>query len=299
MASILGTAGNDVLVGDPLGVASTDVLNSNWSTGDDWMFGGSGNDTYNVNSGGDRVREFSGGGTDTVVSRVFSYTLGSNLENLRLDNTAGFLTAFNGTGNSLNNSIIGNNNSNILSGLDGNDTLSGGSGNDTLHGGTGNDSLSGGSGNDTLNGDSGNDSLSGGSGNDTLNGGDGDDIITGGTGKDTMSDGNGTDTYRYFATSESTAGVNRDVILDFSRGFDKIDLSVIDANITLAGNQAFNFIGTAAFSGLAGEVRYVDTGTNLVVQVDVQGDGNTTAEMEIQLNGLGVAGVLAATDFVL
>lgn len=188
MASILGSAGNDVLVGDPLGAASADVLNSNWSTGDDWMFGGSGNDTYNVNSVGDNVREFSGGGTDTVVSRIFSYTLGSNLENLRLDNTAGFLTAFNGTGNSLNNSIIGNNNSNILSGLDGNDTLSGGSGNDTLHGGTGNDSLL------------------GGSGNDTLNGGDGDDIITGGTGKDTMSDGNGTDTYRYSATSESTAG---------------------------------------------------------------------------------------------
>ncbi len=263
MANILGTAGNDVLVGDPLGVASTDVLNSNWSTGDDWMFGGSGNDTYNVNSVGDKVREFSGGGTDTVVSRIFSYTLGSNLENLRLDNTAGFITAFNGTGNSLNNSIIGNNNSNILSGLDGNDTLSGGSG------------------------------------NDTLNGGDGNDTITGGAGKDTMSDGNGTDTYRYFATSESTAGRNRDVILDFSRGFDKIDLSPIDANITLAGNQAFNFIGTAAFSGLAGEVRYVDTGSNLVVQVDVQGDGDVIAEMEIQLNGLGVAGVLAATDFVL
>jgi Ca2+-binding RTX toxin-like protein len=299
MANILGTAGNDVLVGDPLGVASNDVLNSSWFAGDDWMFGGSGNDTYNVNSVGDKVREFAGGGTDTVVSRIFSYTLGSNLENLRLDNTAGFITAFNGTGNSLNNSIIGNNNSNILSGLDGNDTLSGGSGNDTLNGGTGNDSLFGGTGNDTLNGDSGNDYLSGSTGNDTLNGGDGDDTIIGGAGKDTMSDGNGTDTYQYFATSESTAGINRDVILDFSRGFDKIDLSAIDANITLAGNQAFNFIGTAAFSGLAGEVRYVDTGANLVVQVDVQGDGNVIAEMEIQLNGLGAAGVLAATDFVL
>lgn len=281
MANILGTAGNDVLVGDPLGVASNDVLNSNWSTGDDWMFGGSGNDVYNVNSVGDNVREFAGGGTDTVVSRIFSYTLGSNIENLRLDNTLGFLTAFNGTGNSLNNSIIGNDNNNILSGLDGNDALNGGNGNDTLNGGNGNDSLF------------------GSTGNDTLNGGDGNDIIIGGAGKDTMSDGNGTDTYRYFATSESTAGINRDVILDFSRGFDKIDLSAIDANITLAGNQAFNFIGTAAFSGLAGEVRYVDTGNDLVVQVDVQGDGNTTAEMEIQLNGLGAAGVLAATDFIL
>lgn len=204
--------------------------------------------------------------------------LGDNLENLRLDNS---LLAVTGKGNSLNNSITGNNNINNLSGFDGNDTLRGGNGSDTLNGGNGDDRLF------------------GDSGNDTLNGGNGDDIIIGGAGKDTMSDGNGTDTFRYFATSESTAGVNRDVILNFDRGFDKIELRAIDANITLNGDQAFNFIGKAAFSGLAGEVRYVDTGSNLVVQVDIQGDGNTIAEMEIQLNGGGVVGVLAAPDFIL
>jgi len=279
MANIPGNDQDNVLVGDPLGVASNDVLNSSWFLGADWMFGGSGNDVYNVNSPGDNVREFagSGSGIDTVVSRT-SYMLGDNLENLRLDNS---LLAVTGKGNSLNNSITGNNNINNLSGFDGNDTLRGGNGSDTLNGGNGDDRLF------------------GDSGNDTLNGGNGDDIIIGGAGKDTMSDGNGTDTFRYFATSESTAGVNRDVILNFDRGFDKIELRAIDANITLNGDQAFNFIGKAAFSGLAGEVRYVDTGSNLVVQVDIQGDGNTIAEMEIQLNGGGVVGVLAATDFIL
>lgn len=165
----------------------------------------------------------------------------------------------------MNNTIVGNNNNNILAGLDGNDTLKGGGGSDTLIGGNGND------------------------------------ILVGGAGQDTMTDGNGNDTYGYFATSESAAGVNKDILLDFTRGFDKIDLSAIDANISVAaaGNQAFNFIGTAAFSGAAGEVRYVDTGNNITVQVDRQGDGNVVAEMEIQLNGVGVAGVLAATDFIL
>lgn len=59
MANINGTAGNNVLVGDPLGVASNDVLNFNWSAGNDWMFGGLGNDVYRVNSIGDQVRDFS------------------------------------------------------------------------------------------------------------------------------------------------------------------------------------------------------------------------------------------------
>jgi len=183
-----------------------------------------------------------------------------------------------------------------LNGLGSNDTLNGGSGNDTLNGGSGNDTLNGGSGNDILNGGTGNDTLNGGTGNDTLIGGSGNDILVGGLGKDTMSDGTGDDIYRYFSTSESPVGAQRDVILDFSRGFDKLDLSSIDANLNIGGNQAFTFIGNNNFTGTKGEVRFYTSGSTLFVQADIHGDGNTIANMEIQLNGLTS---IAAGDFIL
>lgn len=66
----------------------------------------------------------------------------------------------------------------------------------------------------------------------------------------------------YNAISNSRAGAaNRDVINGFTRApgdQDRIDLSVIDANTTAFGtNNAFAFIGTAAFSatGSAGQLR--------------------------------------------
>ena len=166
MANINGTAGSDGIPGTgiPLiGTALADILNANWSAGGDWMFGGAGNDVYNVNSIDDLVFEGAGNGTDTVLSRVDSYTLGNDVENLTLDNTPTQLVlvpgippsfklipaADNGTGNGLNNVITGNDNNNVLSGLGGNDTLNGGNGNDTLNGGIGIDTMLGGAGNDT------------------------------------------------------------------------------------------------------------------------------------------------------
>jgi hypothetical protein len=47
------------------------------------------------------------------------------------------------------------------------------------------------------------------------------------------------------------------VIVDFSGASgDRIDLSMLDANPKLAGNQAFSFIGKTAFTGKTGELRY-------------------------------------------
>ena len=156
MANYPGTNGNNFI----FGAIGNDVLNSNWSLGDDSMYGGAGNDVYNVNSVGDNVFESIGNGIDTVVSRNNNYTIGNNIENLTLDNTFEFNAAFNGTGNSLNNTIIGNNNHNILAGLDGNDTLNGDGGNDTLNGGNGADTLIGGTGADTMDGGDQNDTYS-------------------------------------------------------------------------------------------------------------------------------------------
>ncbi len=52
-------------------------------------------------------------------------------------------------------------------------------------------------------------------------------------------------------------------------------MSPIDANSELAGNQAFKFIGSAAFSDKAGELRYALSGSNTYIQGDVNGDGTT------------------------
>ncbi|MGJ3249113.1 MAG: calcium-binding protein [Elainellaceae cyanobacterium] len=284
MARIVGGNGNNTLIGrsgnDQIyGLAGNDRLYGrdgndylNGGSGNDYMNGGFGNDTYIVNSSGDVATEVAGG-IDRVVSSV-SHTLSTNLENLTL---TGF--AIRGTGNSKNNVIQGN------------------SRNNRLYGNAGNDSLRGSSGNDYLNGGSGHDRMYGGSGNDYLTGGSGNDVLVGGTGKDTLVDGNGLDTFKYYSTSESRAGfTRRDVITDFDRGFDKIDLSSIDANKNLLGNQAFNFIGTRGFTGMAGEVRVDRIGSSSIVQVDVHGDGNKLAEMEIQLNNTSF---ITASDFVL
>ena len=117
------------------------------------MVGGAGDDYYEVDVAGDIVIELAGQGIDTVESSVnFSLAALVNIENLSLGTTA-----FNGTGNALNNRIIGNFNSNTLNGAAGNDTLYGSAGTDILNGGLGNDMLDGGTGNDALTGGAGND----------------------------------------------------------------------------------------------------------------------------------------------
>lgn len=157
--SLSGLGGNDTLIS---GVGS-DTLDG--GVGNDTMNGGGGNDTYQVNSAGDVVQEAVNGGIDTVVSSV-DHTLAANVENLTLFNVVTQSTAFNGTGNELNNTILGNAFNNTLRGLAGDDSIDGGSGNDTIEGGDGNDILNGNSGNDTLNGGAGNDRMIGGLGND-------------------------------------------------------------------------------------------------------------------------------------
>jgi Ca2+-binding RTX toxin-like protein len=110
-----------------------------------------------------------------------------------------------------------------------------------------------------------------GSGDDTLVGGSGADMLYGGAGADTLTGGAGNDTFGYTIAGSSRPGA-RDTITDFATG-DRIDLSAIDASTTVAGNNAFAFIGSAAFSA-AGQLRATDTGGgNWLVEGDVDGDG--------------------------
>ena len=71
-----------------------------------------------------------------------------------------------------------------------------------------------------------------------------------------------------------------------SCGVDMIDLGLLDANAAVGGNQAFVFIGQAAFSGTAGELRTYLTNSVHYVAGDVNGDG--VADFIIQLGSAAV-----------
>jgi Ca2+-binding RTX toxin-like protein len=176
------------------------------------LAGGSGNDIYRVlSNSGPTIVENPGEGTDTVqVAPGISYTLGANLETLRVLDTLGSGEDAMLTGNALANRIYGS------------------------------------SGRDTINGLAGNDYLVGGAGNDRIIGGDGNDRIIGGLGGDTMTGGAGNDLYVYTTISDSPFANGsydaQDTITDWTTS-DRIDLSAMDANSLLAGQQHFHFAG--------------------------------------------------------
>lgn len=169
--------------------------------------------------------------------------------------------------------------------------LNGSSRNDTMNGAGGNDSLNGQAGQDSLQGLGGHDTLLGLTGNDTLDGGAGNDLLIGGAGRDMMTGGAGADLFRFATLADSAVGTTRDLIAAFNRADgDRIDLAAIDASSRLAGDQAFNFIGSTSFTRIAGQLRFADG----LLQADVNGDAR--ADMEVSI--LGVDSLLA-TDFLL
>jgi Ca2+-binding RTX toxin-like protein len=174
---------------------------------------------------------------------------------------------------------------NNVTGTSGGDAISGTSTNPALRTTNAEDTVYGRDGHDTISGLAGDDWLFGEAGNDTLTGGLGADRLTGGLGKDE---------FVYNAVAESTLGA-RDVITDFSRSqSDKINLSAIDANSNAANNQAFTFIGAAAFSNVAGQLRFETSNGVTLISGDVNGDG--VADFQIEVTGPLTP---VASDFVL
>ncbi|HET7062507.1 MAG TPA: hypothetical protein VFI43_10055, partial [Nitrosospira sp.] len=129
------------------------------------------------------------------------------------------------------------------------DWIFGGRRSDVLVGGRGNDTVFGDNGNDRVNGGNGNDHLYGGDGADHLYGDAGNDYLNGGKGGDWLYGGAGNDTFDYNALSDSpgfeetSPVIVRDSIVGFNGDGaalgDRIDLSSIDANLDVDGNQAF------------------------------------------------------------
>ncbi|MGO4831062.1 cadherin domain-containing protein, partial [Rhizobiaceae sp. 2RAB30] len=301
------------LVGNGLtGTGSTgnDALYANGSG--NTLIGLGGDDSYVVNASNTRIVETATGGSDLVRANGVSYSLANaaNVERLEL---AG--TGLTGTGTAGADTLVSKGSGNTLKGLGGNDIYmvnagdtvveAAGGGTDLVYASvshtlaanvenlvlTGTGNLAG-TGNDLAN------VLTGNSGANRLSGMAGNDTLTGGLGADTLFGGTGNDIFDFNGIADSRVGAgNRDIIGDFTRGQDRIDLSTIDANSLLGGNQAFAFLGTAAFTG-AGQLRYVQEGSGATAKTVLSGnvDAGLGADFHIELKG-HIA--LTSGDFIL
>ncbi|WFU66718.1 calcium-binding protein [Bradyrhizobium brasilense] len=271
---IAGGIGNDSIFGhggsDHLwGDAGNDMIDG--GDGNDEIFGGTGNDQMTGGTGNDIFH------VDSIGDSVFELANGGTADEVRT---------------ALNNYVLPSEVENLK-----------------LEGGTTPLNAIGNSLNNSMTGNLGNNTLSGAGGNDTLIGGQGNDVLIGGAGKDTTTGGGGLDRMVISSLSDSgTTFAQRDVINTFAHG-DKIDLTGIDANTNVAGNQAFQFVDH--FSGVAGQLQWDLTGVSAtgvkgyLVQGDVNGDSFADFSLQIYTSPTanlpgGVDGWhLAAFDFIL
>ena len=213
-------------------------------------------------------------------------TAGAGFTTDEVEGGAGNDTLFGGI---FDDTMNGGDDDDVLRGKDGQDNLSGGTGDDTLFGGEGNDTLLGRGNNDRLTGGVGNDDLDGGLGDDVLQGGSGNDTLFGDDGRDVMTGGADEDKFVFSAASQSAMGSSRDVIRDFTKGDDQIDIDGLSGD-------TFDFLGAAVFTATDKvEVRVtVNAGGNSVVRIDADGDGTTDSEILVRS-----VPDLEASDFIL
>ena len=318
--AILGDVGNDKLMGgdgDETIYGEDDRDTITGGGGDDLLYGGASYDSLSGGAGNDILYGGAGpliarGGEgddqfiiDFAATDFFVAGYGGSGDDLFYGGSvrddifaeSGDDTVYAGLGNDF---VTGGAGDDLIDGSDGADTLNGGAGDDTiqhfagdgvLSGGRGFDLLSGGDGNDRIDGGADDDTLDGGKGRDTLLGGSGNDTLIGGQSRDEMTGGLGADVFVMVSTGDSgTTSVLRDLITDFASGADKVDLAQIDANALLGGNQAFSFIGSAAFSGVSGQLRYASG----LLSADTNGD--SLEDMVVEFQG-GVA--LLGGDIIL
>ena len=312
---VAGTSGNDSLTGGSGGNdlifagAGNDTVDGGkgddllvGGTGNDTLFGGSGNDTYlfALNDGIDTINENGGadrGGGNDLITIMAN---GAALSSLNfLDTVAGvggnLVIDYNGQQITVINEFAVGNNSFVENltfsggasylgydlgsatynfGRGANSIQTGDSADNTLTGGVGRDLIFGNAGNDTITGDGGTDLLVGGAGNDTITGGLDDDVIVGGTGNDILTGGGGNNRFVFAEAGPA----NVDTITDHSTR-DLIDLSpLLDSRFGLTDNPA-DF------------ARLVQNGSNVVVQVDLDGSANGHIFVDVALlQGYGTAG---------
>lgn len=292
---ISGGLGNDMLRGgdgaDELSGGAGDDM-AYGGNGNDILMGGAGNDLLNGNGGSDVID--GGEGDDALAGENGVDVINGGAGDDVLRGGGGDDTLFGDAGDDL---LFGGANEDTLTGGDGDDILDGMTQADVLFGGAGEDILRGGDGFDTLDGGLDNDILAGGNGNDTL---------TGGLGVDTLRGNAQEDIFVFNSTAESTA-LASDIIDGFDgagvAGGDVIDLSGIDADATLAGNQAFSFLGavsSAAGIGFgAGGLWVEDFGGQTRLFGNTDADGVIEFSVRINDGPETVATDYTAGDFIL
>jgi Ca2+-binding RTX toxin-like protein len=316
--NLTGTNGQDVLVGNSgsnilRGLGGQDNLICGY--GADVMYGGTDSDHYYVLDAGDVTWEYAGEGTFDVVWAGASYALpaGSEIEQLNVWDVAGGMAPINLTGNEF---------ANNLNGGDGDNILNGGGGADHMYGGKGNDTYIVDNPGDILfeNGEiystpeiesegfdtvltyvsydvglyneievlqaigTANVDLTGSLDNNRIIGNDGINVINGSYGKDTMTGGGAGDAFIWTAVEEiGWFNFDPDIVTDFNKAQDVLHFTNIDANETVAGNQDFTFIGTAAFTAPA-QIGWTSNGTDTFILLNTNAD--LTVDGIIQLSGV-------------
>ncbi|MFC5068709.1 peroxidase family protein [Flaviflagellibacter deserti] len=285
----VGTALADVLVGTAaadnlIGLASDDVIMGHGGDdaivageGNDFVNGGEGRDVISANAGDDHV--FGGGAADMIYGDAGDDRLFGDAGDDLINAGAGSDTVVGGAGNDLFVAEVG----------DGNDSYFG----DEPNGGTGIDTLDmsaitaaitvdlgtgvGGHGS-TTSAQSGTDALWG---VENVIGGSGADSITASEAVNVMDGGAGNDTFRFL----SAAAANGDTIVNFQVG-DQVDLTGIDANSGVTGNQAFSLVAGPTFTAAAQLMVSYETradGDYTVIQGNTGGDN--TADFKLSLKG--------------
>jgi Ca2+-binding RTX toxin-like protein len=267
---------------------------------DDYYYGSAGNDILNGGFGND---DLIGGDGDDVMA-----------------GGQGDDSVCSGDGND---TLNGGDGDDYLYAASGNDTVDAGAGDDLIIGGdgAGNDKYIGGAGIDTVKYTSatsditidlgkgtasssagkdaakiGNDNLSGienviaGDFNDVIKGNAQSNVLTGGLGSDVMYGGSDKvrDVFDFNDILDSKTGASRDKIYNFINKVDDIDLTGIDANSNVAGDQSFVFNGqTAGANALWYKVSEVDgikSTKDIVLYADTNGDAKS--DFEIGLVGV-------------
>ena len=270
--NVVGSALNDTITGNAgrnflIGLGGNDTLDGGgekdllWGNdGDDTLIGGDGDDYIVGDAGNDILR--GGAGADvlqgvTGIDTADYSTSGEGVSVVLLDNGEGF------DGDAEGDLLISIEN---LTGSNFADVLQGDRGNNTLRGGAGNDEIDA--------------TIPRGSG---VNNG-GNDVLIGGAGADELFCTESVvgpttqDRIVYENITDSRLGAFDTVHMNTN---DKIDVSLIDANATAIGNQAFSWIGTAAFTG-AGQLHY--NAQSRMVEGNV--DADLGVDFQIRLFGL-------------
>lgn len=245
------------------GAKVTGRLGLSGSHNNDKLIGGSGDDTIGGGSGGDTL--IGNGGDDILKEGIGNALMKGGAGNDTLTAQAGETTMVGGAGDDFLNANAHGFNGGV-------DILKGGGGDDTIYIGTDHSTVLGGAGNDVIEGAPPEAH---------------DDRITGGLGQDTITLLSH-DTLVFVSVEDSTADAPDQLIGTLNT--QTIDLSRIDADTGLAGDQAFVLVGS--FSGHAGElmIGYDSLRGESQIQGDVDGDGVADLVIDVNSDARGFSG---------